>query len=244
MRLKPLLLKAISPKVGRENEAARERWLESALLRVPEGSRILDAGAGTQRYRRYCSHFRYVSQDISEYDGRGNEVGLQTGDFDFGELDIVSDIGSIPESDKSFDAIMCIEVFEHLPDLQLALREFARLLKPGGYLIITSPFCSVTHFAPYHYSTGFSRYWYEMHLPAHGFTSLEITPNGNFVEFLAQEIYRLPSVARRYTSRRPGPIGMLAMYSVLRVLKRLSRADRGSAELLYFGNHVFTRRQA
>ena len=236
------MLKAMAPQVGRANEAPREVWLEAALQRVPAGSRILDAGAGTQRYKKFCGHLRYVSQDIGEYDGVGDDVGLQTGDFDFGTLDIVSDIGAIPEPDGSFDAIMCIEVFEHLPDPQPALKEFARLLKPGGYLVLTSPFCSLTHFAPYHYATGFSRYWYEVNLAKHGFTSLEVSPNGNFFEFLGQELYRLPSVADRYVGRKPGPLGMLAMYIVLRMLKSMSSADRGSSELLYYGNHVFARR--
>jgi 2-polyprenyl-3-methyl-5-hydroxy-6-metoxy-1,4-benzoquinol methylase len=43
---------------------------------------------------------------------------------------------------------MCVEVFEHLPEPIKAVEEFARLFKPGGYLILTAPFCSLTHFAP------------------------------------------------------------------------------------------------
>jgi SAM-dependent methyltransferase len=238
------LLKSLAPDVGRQNEAPREKWLEAALRRVAPGSRILDAGAGTQRYKKFCSHLNYVSQDIAQYDGVGDDVGLQTGSFDFGKLDIVSDIGSIPEPDASFDAIMCIEVFEHLPDPQPALREFGRLLKPGGTLIITSPFCSLTHFAPYHYATGFSRYWYEWHLPLHGFEAIEVTPNGNFFEFLGQELYRLPSVADRYAGRRPGLWGLFSIFLVQRMLRRLSSSDNGSKELLYFGNHVSARRSS
>ncbi len=235
-------LKRIAPDVGRRNDETRERWLEASLLRILPGSRILDAGAGTQRYRKFCGHLRYVSQDLAQYDGAGDSTGLQTGTFDFGTLDHVCDIGAIPESSGSFDAIMCIEVFEHLPDPQPALAEFARLLRPGGYLLITSPFCSLTHFAPYHYASGFSRYWYERHLREHGFTSIEIEANGNFFEFLAQEIYRLPTVASRYAGRRLGPIAALAAYVLLRSLRKLSRADASSAELLCYGHHVFARR--
>lgn len=234
--------KFLAPPVGRQNDATREAWLEAALKRIPAGGRILDAGAGTQRYRRFCSHLAYVSQDIAEYDGQGDAKGLQTGDFDFGRLDIVSDIGAIPEPDASFDAIMCIEVFEHLPDPIAAVREFSRLLKPGGYLIVTSPFASLTHFAPYHYGSGFSRYWYEYHLGRSDFTALEITPNGNFFEFVAQELYRLPSTARQYTSRRVGLVAFGAMYLLLRALRRFSAADAGSSDLLCFGHHVFARR--
>jgi SAM-dependent methyltransferase len=42
--------------------------------------------------------------------------------------------------DHSFDAIASFEVLEHVPDWQRALREFARVLKPGGTLILTAPF--------------------------------------------------------------------------------------------------------
>lgn len=236
------LLKSLAPDVGRKNEAPREKWLEAALGMVPAGARILDAGAGTQRYKKFCSHLRYVSQDIAQYDGIGDHVGLQTGSFDFGKLDIVSDIGSIPEPDGSFDAIMCVEVFEHLPDPQPALKEFSRLLRPGGQLIITAPFCSLTHFAPYHYATGFSRYWYEKNLETNGFGEISVTPNGNFFEFLAQEVYRLPSTAKRYANRQLGLGGFIGMFLIQQALKSLSRADRGSNELLYFGNHVTARR--
>jgi SAM-dependent methyltransferase len=236
-------VRRLVPAVGRANEATREQWLKENLERIPGGSRILDAGAGTQRYRRFCEHLRYVSQDVAQYDGKGDEAGLQTGTFDFGKLDIVCDITDVPEPDGSFDAIMCIEVLEHLPDPGAAVREFARLLRPGGHLIVTSPFCSVTHFAPYHYCSGFSRYWYQTHLTGSGFDSLEISPNGNFFEFVAQEVYRLPSVARRYARRGPGPVTYLGMYLLLRALRRFSSIDSGSSELLCFGYNVAARRR-
>ena len=121
---------------------------------MPAGSRILDAGAGELRYKPLCSHLEYVSQDFAQYNGQGDGVGLQMGNWDQTHLDIVCDITQIPEPDQSFDVIMCIEVFEHLPDPLAALREFNRLLKSGGWLIITAPFNSLTHFAPYHFYTG------------------------------------------------------------------------------------------
>ncbi len=184
--------------VGTKNLSTREAWLEKTLKNIPEGSRILDAGAGELKYRQFCLHLNYVSQDFAQYDGKGDKKGLQTSAWDQSKLDIVSDITSIPEPDESFDAVMCIEVFEHLPEPVKAIKEFARLLKPGGHLIITAPFCSLTHFAPYHFHTGFNRYFYEKHLPDNGFEIIELRENGNFFEYLAQEIRRVPSVAKTY----------------------------------------------
>jgi len=181
-----------------QNESNRDKWLELTLADIPSGLRILDAGAGELRNKHLCTHLDYVSQDIGQYEGQGNAKGLQTGMWDARQVDILCDITRIPEPDASFDVILCSEVFEHLPDPLKALDEFERLLKPGGTLIITAPFASLVHFAPYHFSTGFSRYWYETHLPARNFEIKELTANGDWFSIARQEMTRLPSMARRY----------------------------------------------
>jgi len=224
--------------VGTKNDEPRVQWLRKALAAIPAGHRILDAGAGEQRFKKFCSHLNYVAQDFAQYDGKGNEAGLQTQTWDQSKLDIVSDITAIPEPDASFDAIFCVEVFEHLPDPVLAIKEFSRLLKPGGALILTAPFCSLTHFAPYHFSTGFTRYYYEHHLPANGFAIQEISANGNFFEYVAQELRRSGSVGRQYAGQRSRKWESLAMRVVLRMLQRFSDCDTRSSELLHFGYHV------
>ena len=232
------LIKSIRPSVGKSNERTRERWIEDTLNAIPENSRILDAGAGTQRYRNFCKHLNYVSQDFGRYNGHGDFEGMQTGEFDYGAIDIVSDITAIPEPDLSFDAIMCIEVLEHLPDPVLAIKEFSRLIKSKGHLIITAPFCSLTHFSPYHFCTGFNKHWHKIHLEAYGLKIIDITPNGNFFEYLAQEIDRIPSVSKRYSMDKPGLLERLCIFVILRMLGRFSKRDNGSSNLLCFGYHV------
>lgn len=228
--------------IGAQNEIARIEWVKQVLSQLPCGSRILDAGAGEQSYRQFCEHLQYVAQDFAEYDGKGNKIGLQTGSWNYTKLDIVSDITAIPEPDESFDAILCTEVFEHLPNPILAIREFARLLQPGGSLILTAPFCSLTHFAPYHFYTGFNRYFYETHLPTYGFEIIELVENGNYFEYLAQEIRRIPSVSQQYAKCRPNMLEKLAMEVILSMLQKFSRADAQSAQLLNFGEHVHARK--
>lgn len=224
--------------LGTTNEQERNHWVESALAALPQGWRLLDAGAGEGRYRPHCSHLDYVSQDFAQYDGQGNASGLQMGEWDTSRIQLVCDITDIPEPDSCFDAILCTEVFEHLPDPKAAINEFARLLRPGGILIVTAPFCSLTHFAPYHFSTGFNRYFYENCLPTAGFAIEELTPNGNFFQFLAQELRRISWVAEQYAGGRPGIIIRLVAQLMLLLLVRLARKDRGSSELLCFGWHV------
>ena len=178
--------------VGTTNEAVRVKWIGETLKKIPEGLTILDAGAGESQFKKFCSHLKYIAQDFGEYQGDG-EVGLQTGTWDNSKLDIVSDILSIPLPDHSVDAIMCTEVLEHIPDPLGAIKEFSRLVKPGGYLLITAPFASLTHFAPYHFASGLSRFFYEKHLPDNDFEITDLQLNGNFFEYVAQENRRIKS---------------------------------------------------
>lgn len=220
-----------------ENEHNRQLWLAQTLANVPANSRILDAGAGELRNASLCKHLQYVSQDICEYDGSGNHEGMQTGSWDTRQIDIVSDITNIPEPDASFDAILCSEVLEHLPDPLAALQEFARLLKPGGILILTAPFASLVHFAPYHYSTGFSRYWYEYHLPKNGFSIEKLEPNGDWFQYIQQEILRIPKMARKYKLPLWFASYPIAVINRLFFLLQNKTRNNNSSELACFSWH-------
>jgi len=217
------------------NEAGRNRWLAKVLASVPAGLRILDAGAGELKNMALCSHLIYVSQDVCQYEGKGDAQGLQTGAWDTSRIDLVCDIINIPEPDASFDAILCSEVFEHLPDPLKALAEFGRLLKPGGKLIVTAPFASLVHFAPYHYATGFSRYWYQYHLPQANFEILELTANGDWFSYLRQEIRRLPGMARRYRDWC-WPLAYLLVW-IVGAYFGLRQASQKSDDVACFGWH-------
>ncbi len=226
-------------KAGTENEITRRLWVEKKLSELPAGLRLLDAGAGEQQYKKFCTHLKYVSQDFAQYDGKGDNIGLQMGAWDNSNLDIIGDITDIPEPDGSFDVILCTEVFEHLPNPVLAIQEFSRLLKQGGQLIITAPYCSLTHFAPYHYSTGFNRYYYEKHFADNGLKTVSIEANGNYFEYIAQEVRRIEDIAILYSKKqRPNLFQRIAIWVTLGMLNKMSRTDRGSSELLHFGCHV------
>jgi SAM-dependent methyltransferase len=227
---------------GRSNETNRIAWLKNSLSQVQAGLRILDAGAGEQRNKAFCAHLEYVSQDFCQYEGQGDGAGLQTGTWNTARIDIVSDIASIPAPDASFDVVLCTEVLEHVPDPVAAVRELARLVKPGGKIILTAPFCSLTHFAPFHYASGLSKYWFERHLTELGFASVETAPNGGWLDFLAQEIWRLPWIGRTYASQALGWIALLFALPALLVMRVMKRHDKGSSELLTFGWHVVARK--
>lgn len=226
--------------VGTQNVVNREEWLRETLMGLPEGSSILDAGAGELQYKSFCNHLKYVSQDFAQYDGAGNTEGLQTGKWTPDEVDIVSDITSMPVESGSFDAVMCVEVLEHLPEPIEAIKEFSRVLRKDGKLILTAPFSSLTHFAPYYFSNGFSKYWYQTILPKHGFEIMDLDYNGSYFHYLGQELRRLKSVTKEYSRLSPVSNLLLTMSStiLLMLFSKFDKHDRGSKELLCHGIHV------
>lgn len=230
---------------GTKNQDNRENWIEETLNKIPPGSRILDAGAGQLRYKHLCSHLDYVSQDFVKYDGIGDRSGLHPEEWNqSGLIDIVSNITSIPEPNASFDAILCVEVLEHLPEPINAIQEFIRLLRPNGHLIITAPFCSLTHLAPFHYYSGFTKYFYEKILVECGFEIIELQANGNYFEYLAQEVRRITKFAKMYTGGktahqneyssilRHDVYPPTALERFISLLERIKGRDNKSHELL------------
>ena len=216
------------------NEIQRQAWLKQTLAAVPKGARLLDAGAGELKNRKYCDHLNYVSQDFCQYQGAGGglDEGLQSERWDTSRIDLVCDITAIPATDASFDAILCSEVLEHVPEPTHALDEFTRLLKPGGVLILTAPFSSNVHMAPYHYCSGFSKYWYQHHLHQRGFEIQSLVANGDWYGLLRQEITRLGGLERQ---RGNWAWPLAYAYALLGLAYFKLRADKKTDDLACFG---------
>lgn len=188
-----LFSKNLSKKLN--NQYERDDFVIGELKKISAGKIVLDAGCGSQRYRQYCSHLAYKAQDFGQYttddkkmmgsDGVGGKDGYQ-----YGTLDYVSDIWNIPESDETFDAILCTEVFEHIPYPAETIKEFSRLLKKNGKLILTAPSNCLRHMDPYFFYSGFSDRWYEKFLKDHGLQIETISAVGDYYSWLAAEMAR------------------------------------------------------
>lgn len=149
----------------------RRRWVARYASRLPVGARVLDVGAGVGQYRSLFSHCEYKTQDFGQ---EPRTVGQYT------PLDFVCDILDIPTPDGSFDVILCAEVLEHVPEPIKAVHELARILRPGGAMLLTAPLGSLLHQEPYHFYGGYTEYWYRRFLAEAGCDVVEIAPNQGF----------------------------------------------------------------
>lgn len=92
---------------------------------------ILDIGSATSPYKSFFTFKEYISLDID----------VQRG----GNIDIIGDVSNLPIQGSSVDCIICTEVLEHVKDTENAFRELNRVLKSGGYLILTTPLLIGVH---------------------------------------------------------------------------------------------------
>jgi len=180
---------------GLDNQAVRDIFVENQLAAVKSGARLLDAGAGSQRYREHCNHLDYVSQDFGSYsvDEKAtivNVEGSTSAEYAYGPIDIQGDIWDIDSPDESFDVVLCTEVLEHIPYPIATVEEFQRVLKPGGKLILTAPSNCLRHFDPFFFTSGFSDRWFHRILSESGFEVQEVTPVGDYYLWLAVEMAR------------------------------------------------------
>jgi 2-polyprenyl-3-methyl-5-hydroxy-6-metoxy-1,4-benzoquinol methylase len=99
---------------------------------------LLDAGCGDGRYLEAIgsSATRLVGTDISE---RILETARATAARAGVEPELVrANLESLPFPDGSFDVVLCTQVIEHLLAPADGVRELARVLRPGGSLVITT----------------------------------------------------------------------------------------------------------
>jgi SAM-dependent methyltransferase len=160
---------------------------------------LIDVGCGGQPYKNYYPHAtRVVACDF---------------DSKRGHVDFACPAHDIPVAAESFDSVFCTEVLEHVPDPLAVWREFHRILRPGGQVLLSTPMYWPAHELPY----DFFRY------PEHGLRHLAVTAG-----FEVRELW-----PRGGRWAMLGQVGMhvLGHYMKLRVMRRawngfFLRADR------------------
>lgn len=102
---------------------------------------VLDVGCGQKPYRHLVRASRYVGLDIDTPTTRA-----------IGAADVFYDGGALPFAPASFDGILCSQVLEHVFTPEELLRDLARVLRPGGRLVLTVPFAWDEHEQPHDFA--------------------------------------------------------------------------------------------
>lgn len=149
--------------------------MRAALARHFGGRRdltVLDVGCDHKPYFPLFEPYarRYV----------GLDVGPTTE-----QVDVVGGASATPFAPARFDAVLCSQVLEHVPDPMVTLKEIARVLKPGGRVLLSTHGTFIYHPHP----TDFWRWTQEglrkIFVDSGCFDEIEVAPNGGSGHCLA-----------------------------------------------------------
>jgi len=119
----------------------REALVMRRLLPALPGPEVLNAGAGagSLSLKMIDAGLRVTSTDYSPELCEWTRRALRERGVEDANPVLAADLQKIDLPDASFDAAVCAEVLEHLDDDAAALGELARMLRPGGLLLVTVP---------------------------------------------------------------------------------------------------------
>ena len=164
-----------------------ERFMENVAREINSNSLILDIGAGSSPYKKFFKGQRYISTDFA-YTWNMEQKS---------KLDFISDAHKIPVKSGSVYAIINTEVLEHTSNPEEVLREFYRILKPGGNLFLTVPQSWELHQEPHHYFN-FTKYGLELLFKRVGFEIGYIKPKGGYFCFMSNKIRFSSQIFKHY----------------------------------------------
>jgi SAM-dependent methyltransferase len=119
----------------------REALILRRLLPALSGPEVLNAGAGagSLTLKLVDAGLRVTSVDASRPLCDWVRESLRDRGADGAHPVLCGDLARLDLPDAAFDAAVCGEVLEHLDDDDAALAELARVLRPGGLVVVTVP---------------------------------------------------------------------------------------------------------
>lgn len=159
---------------------------------VRDSQDILDVGT-SQRFAKELRPYEGLFKG-KNYIAAGYQPSRAYGAYN---CDCHQDIQNMSFADASFDAVLCIEVLEHVADPFATARELARVLRPDGTLFLTTPFLYNYHgkpvkaHSPSHES--YPDYWRFTHEGLEhlfaGFRNVRVRPLDGPLEFRLEQFF-------------------------------------------------------
>lgn len=222
----------LQPPTDRNELAPSSRWIAQLIIdayapawREHVRGKLLDLGCGkVPFFEAYRAHV----DDVTCVDWPGSPHGNL-------HIDHFCDLSqSLPFADSQFDTVLSSDVIEHLPDPVLAFREMGRILKPGGTLLLNTPFLYMLHEIPHDFYRH-TRYSLERLAALSGMDVVELREIGGigdvFVDLSAKTLGLIPTVG--------APLSILwqkalAMAARLPAWKRMRNASSPRFPIGYF----------
>lgn len=118
---------------GGASDSAIYAMVEGALaIRDVRGNVAIDLGCGSGALQRVIVNrfSKYLGVDAVRYEG-----------FPAGAEFVEADLNAarFPIADQTADAVFAVETIEHLENPRALVREMARIVKPGGWIVVTTP---------------------------------------------------------------------------------------------------------
>jgi 2-polyprenyl-3-methyl-5-hydroxy-6-metoxy-1,4-benzoquinol methylase len=122
-------------------------------LDAQAGEEILEVGCGSGSYTRELAEIGarvtatdYAPSQLAQARGNLGKLGSRV-------VFRLEDAQSLSFADERFDKVLLSEVIEHVPDPEQAISEAARVLRPGGVLVVSTP----SRFSPMNLAYGVKR---------------------------------------------------------------------------------------
>lgn len=138
--------------------------------------KVIDLGAGAMNYKDMIEK---TGATYHSLDYAPTETKYQK-DI---QLDYVGDIQNLPIEDSQFDTVFCSQVLEHISEPQRAVNEMSRIIKIGGYAIISTPHLAYLHNEPYDFYR-YTKYGLKHLVEKAGLHVVDIQPIGGLFCFL------------------------------------------------------------
>ena len=175
---------------------------DQQLPRYARG-RLIDLGCGKVplygAYRRLVDEVTCVDWPQSVHAG--------------GHLDLEADLSQVlPYADARFDTIILSDVLEHVAIPETLWREMARLLSPGGYVLLNTPFLYGVHEAPHDYAR-YTEYALRRFAVQAGLDVTLLLPIGGslhvLADLLAKHLTHVPALGHGLSSTVQGLVALL-----------------------------------
>jgi len=164
--------RALWPAIERAVAAALAAQAQSAVGDRPT---VLDVGCGERPYVDLFADAFYLGLDVSTEGARP---------------DLIASAMQLPLATGCIDLVFSTQVIEHVCAPQRMVAECARVLRPGGSLVLTGPFYWPLHEEPHDYFR-FTCHGFAHLLHSHGFEQVQVVPDTGTLTQVAVSIIEL-----------------------------------------------------